>query len=470
MIDDALRLLWVVAAPAGLGVLCLRALGVRAAQDRLGYAAWLWPLGCLCLAAALWLLLALDVPPSLWWLAPPLAAAPLLPAAWRGAPHPRPLPVPLPWSRFGQLVFAALVLLGLWLAVYLAVAAAGTPCVFGDEGNLWSMKAKALYVDWPLGAFREGQRAQSHPDYPLLNPLLQAWVYSQFGAVELFLNRVPIQLCTVSLWLATCAAVRRLLPPWLGALLLVPLLLDAEFRSACSTAYADGMLALGLVLALDGWLRCRALPPGAPAAAPMRALLVLGLAFALWSKNEGALYVAAAIGAAVLTARLPRAPWWPGAVWLWPCAVVAAQWTWNRWFGFTSDLLGGPPSPGVGWPRLFAAQWQTHAPRVLQAGIDLLFSPASAAGVLLVPLPALLLRTVRQEPRLRAPALALLLSVLGLHLVYVGTWIDLDLHLRTSHARVVGQLVPAAIVWLAAVVAALRAPAPGAALSGRPTA
>jgi hypothetical protein len=99
MIDDALRLLWVVAAPAGLGVLCLRALGVRAAQDRLGYAAWLWPLGCLCLAAALWLLLALDVPPSLWWLAPPLAAAPLLPAAWRGAPHPRPLPVPLPWSR-----------------------------------------------------------------------------------------------------------------------------------------------------------------------------------------------------------------------------------------------------------------------------------------------------------------------------------------------------------------------------------
>jgi len=467
MIDDALRLLWIVAAPAGLGMLCLRALGMRAAPDRLGYAAWLWPLGCLCLAAALWLLLVLDVPPSQWWLAAPLAAAPLLPPACRRAAPPR---LPLPWSRGAQGAFAAFALLGLLLGAYFAVAAAGTPCVFGDEGNLWSMKAKALYVDWPLGAFRDGQRAQSHPDYPLLNPLLQAWVYSQCGAVEQFANRVPIQLCTLSLWLATCAAVRRLLPPWLAVLLLLPLLLDAEFRSACSTAYADGMVALGLVLALDGWLRCRALPPGAPAAAPMRALLACGLAFALWSKNEAALYAAAAVAAAVLTARLPRASRRPAAVWLLPLAVVAAQWTWNRWFGFTSDLLGGPPSPGVGWPRLFVAQWQTHGPRVLQAGVDLLLSPASAAGVLLLPLPALLLRTVRREPRLRAPALALLLGLLGLHLVYVGTWIDLDLHLHTSHARVVAQLVPAAIVWLAAVVAALRAAAPRAALSGRPTA
>src|SRR5262245_49252914 len=295
MIDDALHLCWIVAAPAGLGVLVLRALGVRAALDGLGYAAWLWPLGCLWLSAALWLLLVLDVPPSLWWLAPLLAATPLLPAAWRGAPHPRPLPVPLPWSRGGQLVFAVVVLLGLCLGAYFAVAAAGTPCVFGDEGNLWSMKAKALYVDWPLGVFRDGQRAQSHPDYPLLNPLLQAWVYSQLGAVDQFANRVPIQLCTLSLWLATCAAVRRLLSPWLGALLLLPLLLDAEFRSACSTAYADGMVALGLVLALDGWLRCRPLPPGAPAAAPMHALLVLGMAFALWPQKEAALYVTAAL-------------------------------------------------------------------------------------------------------------------------------------------------------------------------------
>src|SRR5262249_6598009 len=160
-------------------------------------------------------------------------------------------------------------------------------------------------------------------------PLLQAWVYSQCGAVEQFLNRVPIQLCTLSLWLATCAAVRRLLPPWLGALLLLPLLLDAEFRSACRTAYAGGIVALRLVLALDGWLRCGALPRGAPAAAPMRALLACGLAFALWSKNEAALYVAAAIAAAALTARLPRARRWPGAIWLLPLLVVAAQWTWN---------------------------------------------------------------------------------------------------------------------------------------------
>ena len=49
------------------------------------------------------------------------------------------------------------------------------------------------------------------------------------------------------------------------------------------------------------------------------------------------------------------------------------------------------------------------------------------------------------------PTLALIGGVLGLHLVYVGSWLDVEFHLRTSHERVLFQLVPAALLWCVAL-------------------
>lgn len=63
---------------------------------------------------------------------------------------------------------------------------------------------------------------------------------------------------------------------------------------------------------------------------------------------------------------------------------------------------------------------------------------------------------VRSNRYLLVTAIALVCGVVGLYVVYIGTWLPLQLHLDTSHARVVSQLHACTIVWLAAVIAAIR--------------
>jgi len=48
--------------------------------------------------------------------------------------------------------------------------------------------------------------------------------------------------------------------------------------------------------------------------------------------------------------------------------------------------------------------------------------------------------------------LALLLAFLGVHAVYVGSFLELKFHLDTSYRRVLFQLVPAALVWFGALL------------------
>ena len=84
--------------------------------------------------------------------------------------------------------------------------------------------------------------------------------------------------------------------------------------------------------------------------------------------------------------------------------------------------------------------------------------------LLLVPLAlAWSWRTV--GPVLRVPGLALLLALAGVHLVYIGSFLELEFHLATSYTRVLFQLLPAALSWLAALAPAMLmrpAPAPAA--------
>src|SRR6185295_13575892 len=101
------------------------------------------------------------------------------------------------------------------------------------------------------------------------------------GEVVHFENRFLIQLCALALWVALCAALRLRVGGVLASLLAVTLLLCDDLRSQCRLAYADGMVAVGLVVAFDAFLRWRS-----SGRAPWKWLAALGLAFALWSKNE----------------------------------------------------------------------------------------------------------------------------------------------------------------------------------------
>ncbi|HEU4417484.1 MAG TPA: hypothetical protein VFT55_01020, partial [Planctomycetota bacterium] len=102
--------------------------------------------------------------------------------------------------------------------------------------------------------------------------------------------------------------------------------------------------------------------------------------------------------------------------------------------------------------ELFVAQFGDRIGPVLGEGAGLLVRWDRAHGVLLLVLLAPLLwpRVAIARP-LGIVTLALLGAVLGTHLVYVGSWLELRYHLTTSHARVLFQLVPVSLLWFAAV-------------------
>lgn len=457
MVATALLLVWTLIAPAALGVLLLRAIGLRWAADRLGFAAWTWPAGALVLGLSLFAYAALGVEPWLW------ASAPLFPAialALAGARRRAGEPPVAPAAPAGRAVPVLAAAGALWCA-FLCGAAAAIPVVEGDEGNIWSLKAKSLVVDLSGGDFAAAQVWNLHPDYPLLNPLLQAWVYAQAGEIVHFANRVPIQLFALSLWLSLCAALRRRGPPWLAVALLLPLLLSPRLAVLCRAAFADGMVALGLLLALDGWLRHRDSGRNA-----WLGLIAIGGAVALWSKNEALLYalvvaIAAALAVLLRRARLRAPPAPAAAALLLPLVVVAAQAVWNRHFGLRSDLFGANPGGGS-LPDLLLAHGGERLPVVAGAALDLVTRMRSEFGVLLVVLAsALLWPRAALGRRLFVPTLALLGSFAGLHLVYLGTHLEVVHHMRTSQDRVVFQLVPVALLWFLELVREVRTgPAP----------
>lgn len=435
-----------LAMPALLGVMLLRALGLRWRDDLVACPAWAWLLGCLGLGACVQAALVLRVPPAWWWILPTLlVAGSALVAARRTAPVAAPAP------RVGG-GYAWFVLGGAAFCLLFVAAGMDRPCIEGDEGNIWSLKAKSLLVDWPAH-FAAAQVHNLHPDYPQLNPLLQAWVHSLSGAPDFthFDNRWLVQLCDVALFVAVAGALRRRLPALPAAALASLLLLEPEFQGLCRTAYADGMLALGLVVGVDAFLRWRD-----SGDRRFGWLAGLGLAFALWSKNETMLYLGCAGLAALLTRAwlLPlRGSWSLGNVRLFlPAALVIAFTTiWNACFGLKSDLLGSNPT-GKSMFTLMAEQWQQRVPAMLAEGAGVVVS-MSHAGVVF----GLLLLGVVCAPRhalgrrLAMPVLALLGALLGIHVVYVGSFLPLRMHLDTSYTRVLFQLLPAALVLLAAL-------------------
>jgi hypothetical protein len=443
----------VVLVPAVLGGFSLRAIGLRRGDVGIAWPAWAWLLGCLLLGVCVQLGLELHLPPAWLWAIPLVSVVALSGAVRRrqtaaGGVAEGPA-IREPRDR-GLVAF---VLAGAAFCVFLAIAGMNRPCIEGDEGNIWSLKAKSLLVDWP-DSFAATQVYNLHPDYPQLNPLLQAWTYAMTGVPDFvqFENRLLVQLCAVALFVAVAAALRRRLPALPAALLASLLLFEPEFLSLCRTAYADGMLALGLVVATDAFLRWRA-------DGDRRYGWIAGfaLAFALWSKNETMLYVGCAAAAAMITrAWVPpeRGGWSTrNFVLLLPaCAVVLNTAIWNRRFGMKSDLLGANPT-GKSMFTLMAEQWQERVPAMFWEALHGMVSLSHAHVVFALAMCALLLAPRHALGRnLALPLLALLGAFAGIHVVYVGSFLPLRFHLDTSYTRVTFQLLPAMLVVIAAIV------------------
>lgn len=442
------------AMPLLCGGLALRAAGLRWRTEPLAFAAWAYLLGSLLLAAWLQVVILAGLGTSQLV---HLLLAPVLLWLWRRRPAADWRPAPGLGNRVGR-GYAGFVAAVVAMLLLFVLAGLDRPCIEGDEGNFWSLKAKSLLVDWGPG-FAAAQVYNLHPDYPQLNPLLQTWMYLWTGVPDFdqFRARWPVQFANVALFVALAAALRARLPARFAAPLAAVVALEPEFLQLCRIAYADGMVALGLVVALDAGWRWRA-----GGDRRWLGLAMAGLAYAFWAKNETMLYLAA-LGIATTLVRLlhgprrdlPASARWRGRAFLvwWPVVlVVVGNGLWNRAFGLRSDLLGANPT-GKSMFVLMAEQWPERVPALLAEFGWLLVDVGHAhllfLGLLLAPL--LAWRSL-QARGLLVPTLALLGSLVGLHVVYVGSFLPLRFHLDTSYTRVLFQILPAAVLLLGTFV------------------
>ena len=346
------------------------------------------------------------------------------------------------------------------------------PIVEDDEANFWALKAQMLFVK---GGFSEafGALAQEprlyNADYPLFNPLLQVWSFANAGELTHVANRVPIQLFGLALLGVLTPALFRVARPGLAGLLLVVCASLAEVSSQLQRGHGDLMVALGALVACDAWLRWHA--------SRERVWLRLagfGLAFLVWSKNEGLLVLVALVGAALLVSLLRRlaallsertaerggdlargpsgtglASAWPWA--LFPGAVVLLSRTVNAHFGWKSGFLQNDLREGTILDLLRSQFAERIGPVLSYYWHELALAPAFSGGLLLL-LAGLWLCAPR---RLAASPLAVVSLTAGIvyvghMLVFIGAPHDLTWHLTTAAQRIGFQPLPAVTLIVAA--------------------
>jgi hypothetical protein len=204
-------------------------------------------------------------------------------------------------SRIARVTLAIAIPLACAFVAHFALKGSETLVMIGDEANIWAGKAKAIWVE---NGFREGlvERLRSdftlqHQDYPLLNPLLQVFTFSNAGGIVHVGNRIPIFACVVALVLLVASSVRRAAGSWAAAIAVLLVAGCHGIVEECENAAADGLVALGLLATLECAARARL-------DGRWWRGVGIALAFLAWSKNEGTMLAVCAVIALGLDATL----------------------------------------------------------------------------------------------------------------------------------------------------------------------
>lgn len=341
-------------------------------------------------------------------------------------------------------------LAGAWLLVLVVAVGIGAGLPFkGDGGKFWGPKARELADHGVLEApfLDDGTRLGFHRNYPLLAPALLAPVFGR-GPVDaaagpkLVLAAWLVALAVLLVGAACRAGSTGRGLAWLA--LGMPLLTSTDVREGVlSGGYLDALVALLVLLLVEGLTRLRAatVAHDAPAVTRATVLVVLAAGALANTKLEGAVWVACALGAAWLVgpARGRLAAAGLGALVLaLPAAAVfaAAQ---------GDPALADPALADVS--RLLDPQTWLARGVPLLAGLAGVLLDASSFGLL--PL-GLVLAGWHHRRGLDGFTLALLLAVSAfLVVVYISTTMHLGRHLFTSAHRLVWHWLPALTLLVA---------------------
>jgi hypothetical protein len=444
----AWSLLLSLLAPLLAGVVALRALGMRWQSDRLAFAGWAWVTGALLAAALTLVWVVAGRPIAGRWLAPALALASALLLVLPTRARPRSVaPCCFAKSRERLLLNAALGAL-LVLGTSAALAATTAPALAGDEAAIWAAKAKALYASSGyVELYRDLHARVCHSDYPMLNPLLQAWMFAGSGEILDFHGRLPIHACAIAAVCILAAGLRRILRPGIAAAVLMLFFTQRVVLDDFDCGNSDLMVALGAITSLDAWLRARA---GDARCWP---LACVGLMVLVWTKNEGMPLAMLLAAWFVLDGRrLPHRAKMPLAWLALPGAAIAV----NAAFSIALEL----PNDIVAWddPARFLAQLKDRVARCDEVAgalgqrmlaTDSRWLVVGFLGLLLL-FPRRLARTPALPMAVTAGALLLLYGM-----VFLASPHDLDWHLDTASPRLLLHVSALAPLGLAVALATL---------------
>ncbi|MHC5064982.1 MAG: hypothetical protein ACYTG5_13530 [Planctomycetota bacterium] len=443
------ELLLLILVPTACGWACLRCMGLGVRSDAMGFIAWAYVAGCLVMAPALlaWALLGKPVNGLNFGL---MILALALLAGWLV----RRKAVIAPWKTprgpgDPYLAWITVGMLGL-LFFDQTMSAALTPVSYGDEANIWAAKAHVLFEPGAAGREVGLQQYVLHADYPLLNPLIQVWAFAVHGGIDPYLGRIAIQIYVFAMILATASAIARHSRGWLVPPMLLMLFVNENSLQQVTWACADLMLACGMLVAADSWLRWLEEKRG-----EWLSLHLLGLCTVLWSKNEGLmigllwfLIILLPLGVArSARARLGRG--W--ILQVLPClAVVSIGMIFNAAYGLGNDLFNSKIGEGGSfWQRMLSNFGERLGPVASRFTSELL-DPEEGR---LIILSFLILALGMGRAVLGSSARPLLLLVIGglagYMAVFIATNRVLDWHLETAADRVIYHLTPVASLGLA---------------------
>ncbi|MHC4513933.1 MAG: phospholipid carrier-dependent glycosyltransferase [Planctomycetota bacterium] len=483
----------VLATPVLLGIALLRCARIGPAVDRLAYAAWAYVAGMMGTATLLFLWLCLGLPLNAWLLQLFLLGTASFCFFISRTPREHEVQAHAMQSQefpLRERAFFVGALVLVLLATCLRIMDGNSlPVADGDEALVWATKAKLIHSSESFGqqlaenvsglehgpafadaftvaiekGLRDPELAQNrmlldaprtapdhHLDYPVLNPLLQVWIFAHAEGQTEWENRLPIQGFALALLLVLAAGLRRVLRPAIVALCLIVFAVMDETVTQTRTCYADVMVAVGVAIACDAWLRGQQQRDG-----PWRWLVLLGLSVAAWTKNEGMMYLCVALVAGLLACwqRLPGKPSrnlfeHRAGILVIPFLFVGATLSLNFAFGFTNELVGSDATGTSFFERLLDQQARVAA--IAEFTFDELLLSRDRCFVFLGFLVLLVLCPVRAVtgPQ-RAPGLFLVFAMLGILTVYLATPSKIYWHLATSAPRVVWQLAPCVLLWMA---------------------
>jgi Dolichyl-phosphate-mannose-protein mannosyltransferase len=332
------------------------------------------------------------------------------------------------------------------LGLLLAVVFRGDP---GWDGLfIWGIKARyfAAIGGVPDSFFTDLSRQWSHLDYPLLFPLMEAIVYSALGVPNEHANMVIIVVFVVGMVVLFHELVREAVGPVLAVVFALVLVTVPAFWTNAVRAYAD--LPLALFLLGGGGLVCRWLIQRRSADVVVGGVL---LAFGVWVKRDGLMVWAAAAAAVLawtvaLAIKNRQVTCRPLVGYLAPAVAVVPWWATVAQYHLV-DRNYAPVS----------VPWLVHhvdrVPTLLHALAGQLLLVSSWGLVWVLVASAVVLR-----PPIRSAARAFLLWAIAVHLLSLtmiytfSTWDPYMDHVNSSIDRLVFQILPLALLFLATAI------------------